>query len=138
MQDLSFLTRSSVPQGSHCGPLLFLIMTAFIPSCLINTQANLQSFADDTKFISIVNSDEQRKSLQMAIDKLSKWSNENKMELNTTRTYHVTYTQYELPRFATTYYLGAHRIQRREQIKDLGVLFDHQLTFKPHIQSLKI
>lgn len=53
----------------------------------------------------------------------------NKILLNRSKTYHVTYSKKKNNRFASYYYLGTTRIVNVPLIKDLGVLFDSQLTF---------
>lgn len=46
----SFTATSSVPQGSHCRPLLYLFMCRDIGGCVNGPGAKLLLYADDTKF----------------------------------------------------------------------------------------
>lgn len=66
-----FTASSSIPQGSHCGPLLYIVMCLDIIDCAKNTVVNLLQYADDTKFYKKCNHDNDRNSLQIAIDNLS-------------------------------------------------------------------
>lgn len=94
-------------------------------------------YADDTKFSKIINNNEDRKQLQRAIDNLSKWANDNGLTLNTDKTKHVSYgTKRSVSDQHSYYYLGTNRIERVLTIRDLGVIFDEQLTFVHHIESL--
>lgn len=87
----NFKTESAVPQGSHCGPLLFIIMTRDIVTCLENTGVKMLLYADDMKIFNIVNCDVARMEMQQVIDKLTSWSNSNKLKLNLEKTKHITF-----------------------------------------------
>lgn len=93
IHDFKFKINSSVPQGSHCGPLLFTIMTMDIVQCIQNTSVKLLLYADDTKIYNLVNNDASRLELQNVIDKLTKWSITNKLPLNYEKTYHLTFSK---------------------------------------------
>lgn len=58
--DYKFKIESSVPQDSHCGPLLFIIMTADIIKCIENTNVKMLLYADDLKIYNIVNNETSR------------------------------------------------------------------------------
>lgn len=81
--------QSSVPQGSHCGPILYLIFTADITSCVQNIDVNQLMYADDTKFYAIVDNFEQMSHMQTAADNLYRWSLQNRLDLNASKTYHM-------------------------------------------------
>lgn len=131
-----FTSRSSVPQGSHIGPLLFLLMTRDITAC-VQAPVKLLSFADDLKFFAKVINDEQRRQLQQCVDKLFSWSQENRMELNKMKTYFVSYTKSGILRNESVYYIQMDRIQKVDDIRDLGVIFDNRLTFKQHLNNIQ-
>lgn len=130
----SFKTTSAVPQGSCCGPILFMIYCLDIPLCVQDTRVLLLSFADDTKFISCIRNDNDRKQLQKCIDNLDKWATTNRMSINSTKTVAVTYTRNGLPRYRTAYFVKNDRIKKETTVRDLGVIFDSQMSFKYHIQ----
>lgn len=89
----TFMSTSGVPQDSHCGPLLYLIMCRDMVLCIANTGALILMYADDTKIYRIVNTVEDMEQLQMAIDNLAEWSQRNKLQLNASKTYHVSYSK---------------------------------------------
>lgn len=64
----TFKTQSAVPQGSHCGPLLFILMAADIAEITQDTAMHKLSYADDT------------------------WSITNHIKLNPIKTEYMSYT----------------------------------------------
>lgn len=88
-----FTATSSVPQGSHCGPLLYLLMCRDIVKCIDNTGVRMLQYADETKFFKILNNEHDRQSMQKAIENFSKWSATNKLKLNCAKTFHVTFSR---------------------------------------------
>lgn len=60
-----FIALSSVPHGSHCGPLLYLIFCFDIVECVADTGVKLLQYADDTKFKKIVNNVTDRNNLRI-------------------------------------------------------------------------
>ena len=71
---------SGVPQGSHLGPLLFLIFINDLATLLKDCQFLL--YADDLKIFRKVTSTNDCLLLQSEINKLTDWCKNNKMELN--------------------------------------------------------
>lgn len=127
---------SAVPQGSHCGPILYLIMTIDIVQYVRDLNINESLYADDTKFFAVVNNRQQMDNMQLAIDRLSKWSIDNRIKLNASKTYHITYSKKNCSHPPTHYYMGAERINKVSTMKDLGIVFDEHLTFDQHINQL--
>lgn len=56
----SFMTRSAVPQGSHCGPLLFDLYTIDIRDCVLNTRTQLLQYADDVKLYKMITNNDDK------------------------------------------------------------------------------
>ena len=77
--------KSGVPQGSVLGPLLFLLYINNIQYC--SKLVSIILFADDTN---ILYSDTSLKTLneilQIEINKIANWLNDNKLSLNSTKT----------------------------------------------------
>lgn len=59
-------------------------------------------------------------------------------QLNKTKTKLVTFSRKKEQDYESFYYLGTERIIRSSTVKDLGILFDEELTFIPHIDELII
>lgn len=77
--------RSSVPQGSHLGPILFVIFTNNIGI------DNILTYADDTKIFKIINNMDDRDLLQKNIELLNTWAKKHQLTLNISKTYHMSY-----------------------------------------------
>ena len=61
---------SGITQGSVLGPVLFVVFINDLP----DADNTIRIFADDTKLYGPVTSDQDRKQIQVDIDKLSDWS----------------------------------------------------------------
>lgn len=93
--------KSSVPQGSHCGPVSFII---YINDFVIIFGNNILQYADDTKFYRIIRNYEDVRMLQKEIANLGKWSKINGLTLNTAKTKCISYGK---KKFNTKYYIGS-------------------------------
>ena len=74
--------KSSVPQGSILGPLLFLIYVNDLPRS-ISSQVFL--FADDTKLIRSISTSADHVQLQTDLDNLAKWCDAWQLNFNATK-----------------------------------------------------
>lgn len=99
--DIYYSPKSSVPKGSHCGPILFNSIAADISTC--TPKENQLSYADDTKFFSVVNTKDQQIVLQNYIDEFYKWSKTNKIDINAAKTYHYSYNGKKKNKFNSQY-----------------------------------
>ena len=71
---------SGVPQGSVLGPLLFVICIDDIDDNIIN---KLSKFADDTKLVGNVTTDDQVAGMRQDLKELYRWSEDWLMMFNT-------------------------------------------------------
>lgn len=122
--------KSSVPQGSHCGPVLFVI---YINDITINEEIEALFYADDAKFYRIVNKTEDRRKLQDEIFNFSHWARRDGLKLNASKTFHMSYGP---SKCRSIYYLNNSQIQKISSVRDLGVYFDKKLNFKMHISQI--
>lgn len=118
--------KSSVPQGSHMGPILYILFTN-------NLGLEELCFADDTKLSQLIRTINDRNELQSKIDRIERWSSENGLTLNPSKTYLVSYGKRKVH---SIYFLKGQIIKEVDEVRDLGVLFDKKLTFKNHIEII--
>jgi len=112
---------SGVPQGSVLGPLLFLIYINDIDDGIIN---KLSKFADDTKLVGKVTTEDQVSSMRKDLNELYKWSEDWLMLFNADKC--------KVIHFGGTfgnnsYELGGVSLAVSEAERDLGVIVDRNL-----------
>lgn len=131
-----FSTESAVPQGSHVGPVLFNLVTIPISTTVANTSSKIFTFADDSKFLKPIKSENDVVSLQTAIDNFVAWTRDNFFTVNPEKCVHVSFVKNEARRINSRYYIGSTRIPEKKEVTDLGVTFDSRLNFKAHINGI--
>lgn len=123
--------NSGVPQGSHLGPLLFLLFVNDIP--LLFKFCNVLLYADDLKIYSIIKNLNDCIAFQRDIDTFLQWCVYNGMELNFSKCKILTITHKKFP-FINTYTFYTQVFDRENLIKDLGVYIDSKLSFTYHLE----
>lgn len=129
-----------VPQGAILSPLLFCIYMNDLPS--ITQSCALDSYVDDSKvFLSfpIKDLDQATQNLEMDLNRVAKWCSGNQLLINPGKTKFLligTSQQIRsLPIDMSLNFLGK-SIKPVSSAKDLGVIFDFQLTYDCHITHL--
>lgn len=121
---------SGIPQGSIIGPTLF---TIFINDISDEIQSYCHIFADDTK---VFNKARNSSILQSDLDHLQRWSERWNLYFNASKC-NVLHMGRKNP--TCKYVLESNglevEINKCEQEKDLGVIFDSDLSFDAHVQS---
>ena len=121
---------SGIPQGSILGPILFTIFINDLPD---SVQSNCKIFADDTKLYS--NSTNHTK-LQKDLSSLEEWSNKWNLQFNVAK---CNVMHYGKSNPNAKYYMKVNNqdaeINVCKEEKDLGVIFDPQLSFDTHINK---
>src|SRR3989442_8137468 len=130
---------SGIPQGSVLGPLLFIIYINDLPS-VCDDPSNLFLFADDAKMYRAIANTSDCYCLNQVCTNLLVWSEEWLMKLNTTKCKVLSISRNTSS--VTKYDYGFHYPNQGEilldhvdSFKDLGVLFDSDLTFEDHIYA---
>ena len=125
-----FPAHSGVPQGSHLGPLLFLLMINDFPSLLSHSHVLL--YADDLKLFHIIKSPCDCASLQEDIDILTDWCSSNGFGINIPKCSVMSFYRSKLP-LVHNYSIGSHSLDRSLSFKDLGIMLDSKLNFHLHL-----
>ena len=119
---------SGIPQGSILGPVLFTIFINDLPEVISNT---CKIFADDTK---IYGDSENHSSIQRDLNNVQDWSNKWNLYFNVQKC-KVMHIGKKNPLKDYTMGESNEPIQKCSEEKDLGVIFDSNLSFDPHIQK---
>ena len=130
--------ETGVPQGSVLGPILFLLYTTEIQDIIRSFNLTPHAYADDTQLYfhgppDQVDSIAPR--LLACIDSIRKWMSSNRLRLNPDKTefiwlassYHLRNIQ-QLPLA-----VGDVTINPSRTVRDLGVLFDNNLSLNEHV-----
>ena len=126
-----YVSTSGVPQGSNLGPLFFIV---FINDLLRSLTCPVLAYADDLKIYSSVFNDMDVNLLQDNINIIAQYSVSNFLTLNVDKCYFLTFTR-KIKSVSSSYNINGHVLLKADSAKDLGVLFDSNLTFINHIES---
>ena len=126
---------SGVPQGSVLGPLLFLILIGDIDDEV--TEAIIKSFADDTRAMKGIFTNDDVATLQLQLQKIYKWSDKNNASLNDKKFEGMRLGPNSTIKEETSYSTPSGKlIEMKETVKDLGVLMSDDCTFSAHIAKV--
>ena len=128
-----FTASSGVPQGSHLGPLLFLIYVNDIISCFRHCRFSL--YADDLKLYYQIGNITDCYLVQNDLNRLCDYCERNKLVLNTEKCNFISFTR-NCHIFEYDYTLKAEKIKNVDHIKDLGIIFDRKMTFSQHVENV--
>lgn len=129
---VSFPITSGIPQGSHLGPLIFLLYLNDVNAVLDGPRL---SFADDFKLYFKVRSDADARHLQQQLDAFEDWCQKNRMIVNPEKCSVISLSRLKNPKVYNYFFAGA-AIERVDHIKDLGVILDSQMTFRQHVSYI--
>lgn len=127
-----FCPTSGVPQGSNLEPLLFNI---FIIDVMEDLQCESSIYADDAKLYSIIKGPESAVSLQNDLHLFAGWCSENRLDLNPVKCKKMSFYRGRNP-IVTSYSVNGVLIEEASECRDLGVIFDHRLSFVSHVDRL--
>jgi len=131
-----FVVNSGVPQGSHLGPLLFLVFINDIVASL-GDDVFISLYADDLKIAVAINTPNDTIKLQTAINQLEKWCIENDLHLNLDKCSILSISnKREHNIVIADYKYGSHSFKRVTEQRDLGVTIDSKMNFIAHKSSV--
>ena len=122
----SFPAISGIPQGSHLGPLVFLLYFNDVFTLL---EGPSLAFADDLYYS--IKGVIDASFLQHQLTTFSSWCKTNCLTLNINKCGVITFTRSRHP-VITNYILDGHPVACVDQMKDLGVVLDARLSYSLH------
>ena len=126
-----FPVLSGVPQGSHLGPLLFLLFINDLPNYI--KHCNILLYADDAKIYRSIKSTSDVDLIQADINNLIRWTTVNKLKINITKCQFMIFGKLG-PNIC--YKVQEHVLLPLEFVTDLGVTIDRELKFNHHVASI--
>lgn len=124
--------ESGVPQGSVLGPLFFNI---FVNDINENLDCNSLLYADDMKLFANIRNSNDCLRLQSNLNRLNTWCMNNGLLLNAVKCNVLTFTK-SSKGIMFNYEINNVSLTRPDMFKDLGVLFDSELSFIPHMNYM--
>ncbi|KAL1447511.1 hypothetical protein WDU94_005689 [Cyamophila willieti] len=126
------LVLSGCPQGGHLSGLAFNLYINDIHEFLSN---EFWLYADDKKVGQIVNKSHDARNLQNTLDSLFEWCQINRMELNVSKCKVITFHRNKSP-VIHQYTINNIPLERVNQIKDLGVTYNQELSYNEHYSNI--
>ena len=125
---------SGVGQGSHLALPFFLIFINDIASHV--KFCEFQLFTDDLKIYKCIEDNDSSFCLQSDLDNIHTWSTSNGLPFNLSKCVVMTFSKNRTHDASRDYFVKSTKLNRVENVKDLGVIFDSKLSFNCHIDYI--
>ena len=139
----SFIVDCSVPQGSVLGPLQFEAYTEDIVDVLDKHDMKCHLYADDTQLYTscqLGDIDVIRSRLSRCIADVALWCASRRLQLNTEKTDFIWFgSRVNLKKLCDrdcSLQVGSDTIKPSTVVRNLGVLFDSELSMKQHVAKV--
>lgn len=130
----SFIAKSGVPQGSHLGPIIFILTINDVESVI--DYSELLTYADDMKIFRVISAPNDALLLQNDLNNFYIWCKKNNLELNVNKCQAITYSRKRIRPLQRDYFLNNCLVPRVTTIRDLGVICDSELNFRSHYDNI--
>lgn len=134
--------ETGVPQGTILAPILFSIYTIELYHVLQQFDVSCHFYADDTQLLITVNDEEEaRRDFSLILDAILSWMSSRRLKLNTDKTECIMFgSRASLRQFSDFSQLeinDAYPISLSNNVKDLGIHFDRNLSLIEQLKSTK-
>ena len=124
---------SGVPQGSHLGPLLFLLFINDLNEVFMHSRFLM--YADDLKIFRTISGSLDINLLQADLTRFEQWCTVNRMRLNTVKCV-LLRSHRSVSGIPSMYMLCDTTLSEVAEVQDLGVLFTTGLDFRNHYRNI--
>lgn len=132
-----FLQENGVPQGGVLSVTLFAVKINSLAAA-IPPSVSYSLYVDDVQIsFSSCNLSSCERQLQVSINKMSKWADENGFRFSPEKTVCVHFSLRRGLSLEPSLQLNSISVPVKQEHKFLGVVFDKKLTFLAHIKELK-
>ena len=129
-----FVATSGVPQGSHLGPLLFILFINDVPSGL--TFCSILIFADDIKIFSGIKCFYDQICLQRDLDRIYLWACTNKLKLNINECKILSIFRTWSDRLLFNWSSNNEVLEAVDNNKDSGEIHQSNFEFDIHVKTV--